>query len=134
MVLIEPYKMTILVLGLAGFLFWIQLAIVDIVSIKAKHTPGFTIAQDHGSLLFRAHRVLANSNESAATLILFALFSILSSAHATWLNGCALAYLIGRVGHMIFYYSNLKILRSLAFAISFAGLLGMFVAGLVSWL
>jgi uncharacterized MAPEG superfamily protein len=130
----ESYKLTVLVLGLSGLLFWIQLAVADIVSIKAKHPPGFSITQDHGSLLFRAHRVLANSNESAAILILFALFGILSSANPAWLNGCALAYLVGRVGHMIFYYGNLKIARSVAFAISFCALLGMFITGFVSWL
>lgn len=103
----EPYKLTGLVLG-------------------------FSITQDLGSLLFRAHRVLANSYESAAILILFALFGMLSSANPAWLNGCALAYLVGRVGHMMFYYGNLKIARSVAFAISFCALLGMFNTGLVS--
>lgn len=132
MVLIEPYKLTVVVLGLAGFLFWIQLTIADMASIRAKHIPGFMIEQDHGSFLFRSHRVLANSNESAAILILFALFGILSSANPAWLNGCALAYLVGRVGHMTFYYSNLKIARSVAFAISFCSLLGMFVVGLLA--
>lgn len=130
----EPYKLTVLVLGLAGFMFLIQLAIADVLSIRAKHPPGYSITQDHDSLLFRAHRVLANSNESAGILILFALFGMLSSANPAWLNGCALAYLVGRVGHMIFYYGNLKIARSVAFAISFCALLGMFTVGLLTWI
>lgn len=130
---IEPYRMTVLVLGLSGFLFFVQLVVVDIAGIKSGHTPGFRIEQNHDSFIFRAYRALANSNESAAILILFSLFSILSSANATWLNGFSLVYLLGRIGHMVFYYSNFKILRSLSFAISFLGLLGMFIVGLVSW-
>ncbi|MDP3516266.1 MAG: MAPEG family protein [Pseudohongiella sp.] len=133
MEIIEPYKVTVLVLGLTGFLFWIQLAIADVVGIKEKHTPGFLIEQNHNSFIFRSNRVLANSNESAAILILLSLFGILSSANATWLNVCALAYLVGRFGHMVFYYCNLQIARSVAFAISFVSLLGMFIVGLVTW-
>ncbi len=134
MELIEPYNVTVLVLGLSGFLFWIQLAIVDLVGMREKHPPGLLIEQDHGSFLFRSHRVLANSNESAAILIMFALFGVLCCANPTWLNGCALAYFVGRYGHMMFYYNNLKIARSVAFAIGFCGLLGMFSVGLLSWL
>ena len=131
---ITPYKVTVLVLGLSGFLFWVQLALADVVSIKAKHTPGFSIEQNHSSFLFRSHRALINSNESAAILILFALFAIFSAANPTWLNGCSLMYLAGRIGHMLCYYLDLKLLRSIAFTISFVSLLGMFVTGLWGWL
>jgi len=134
MEIIEPYKLTVLVLGLTGFLFWIQLAIVDIIGIKQKHTPGFSIEQSHNSFIFRANRALSNSNESIGILILLALFAMLSSANPAWLNGFAIAYLVGRVAHMSFYYLNLKLLRSAAFAISFIALLGIFIVGVLSWL
>jgi len=131
---IIPYNVTILVLGLTGFVFLVQLAIVDVVAIRVKQVPGFSIEQNHSNFLFRSHRVLANSNESVGILILFALFSILSTANPAWLNGSALLYLAGRIAHMVFYYLDLKVLRSVAFAISFVGLLGMFGAGLFRWL
>lgn len=131
---IEPYKITVLVLGLSGFTFLLQLAVVDIVGIKVKHIPGHTIENNHDNFFFRSYRALANSNESAAILILFTLFAILSSANATWLNASALVYLFGRISHMLFYYNNLKTLRSVAFIISLIGLLSMFVAGVSSWL
>lgn len=134
MEILEPYKITVLVLGLSGLVFLVQLAIADIVAIKARHTPGFTVEQNHDSFLFRCHRALANSNESASILILVSLFSMFSSANAAWLNGFAVVYLLGRVGHMVFYYCNLKALRSLAFAILFIALLGMFAVGVLSWL
>ncbi len=134
MEIIEPYKLTVLVLGLTGFLFWIQLAIVDVIGIKQKHIPGFSIEQSHNSFIFRANRAFSNSNESIGILILLALFAMLSSANPAWLNGFAIAYLVGRVAHMSCYYLNLKLLRSAAFAISFIALLGMFIVGILSWL
>ena len=130
----EAYKITVLVLGLSGFLFWIQLALVDILGIKLKHTPGFTVEQSHSSFLFRANRALFNSNESIGILILLSLFAMLSSANPEWLNGFAVAYFVGRVLHMVCYYLNLKLLRSASFAISFVALLGMFIIGALSWL
>lgn len=131
---IEPYKLTVLVLGLSGFMFWLQLVVTDAVGIATKHTPGYSIEQNHESFLFRSGRVFSNSNETVGILILFVLFAILSSANAAWLNGLSLAYLGGRVGHMICYYANLKTLRSVSFVISFISLLGMFVVGLLGWL
>ena len=130
---IEPYKITVLVLGLSGILFWMQLVIVDILGIKAKHTPGFAIAQDHRQLLFRANRTLANSNESVGILLLLVTFAILSNANPTWLNNAAVAYFIGRTSHMLFYYFNIKLMRSIAFAVSLIALLGIFIAGLMSY-
>lgn len=130
----EAYKTTVLVLGLSGFLFWIQLALVDILGIKLKHTPGFTVEQSHSSFLFRANRVLANSNESIGILVLLTLFAMLSAASPEWLNGFAVAYFVGRILHMVCYYLNLKLLRSASFAISFVALLGMFIIGALSWL
>ncbi|MGJ8679482.1 MAPEG family protein [Paraglaciecola sp.] len=130
---ILPYKLTVLVLGLSGLLFWLQLIIADVVSIKLKHPPGFSVEQSHNSFLFRSSRVFANSNESVGILVLFALFGILSAANPTWLNNSALMYLVGRIGHMFFYYFDLKFLRSTAFGISFIALLGMFISGAYAW-
>ncbi|MFD2177828.1 MAPEG family protein [Veronia pacifica] len=131
---IEPYNITVLVMGLAGLTFFMQLVVLDVVGITTKHTPGHPVEADHNTFLFRASRGLSNTNESVAIFILFAVFSVLSSADPTWLNTSALVYLAGRIAHMMFYYSNLKILRSISFAVSLVGLLAMFISGLMSWL
>lgn len=129
MEIFEPYATTIIVLGVSGLLFFLQLLVADVVSIKTGHPPGVAVEQTHDSLLFRASRVFANSNESVGIFILFVLFAIFSAADAAWVNGFSLVYFIGRVAHMVFYYANLKLLRSVAFAVSCVGLLGIFVAG-----
>ncbi|NRB41781.1 MAG: MAPEG family protein [Pseudomonadales bacterium] len=130
---IEPYSITILVMGLAGLTFFMQLVVVDVIGLKARHTPGHPIPANHNDFLFRASRTLSNTNESVAIFILFVGFSILSSANPEWLNISAMVYLAGRIAHMLFYYSNLKLCRSISFAVSLFGLMAMFVVGILSW-
>ncbi len=130
---IEPYNITVLVMGLAGLILFLQLSVVDIMGIKTRHTPGHPIPADHNNFFFRASRALSNTNESAAIFILFVCFSILSSANPQWLNISSVIYLVGRIAHMLFYYSNLKLCRSISFAISLIGLMAMFVVGILSW-
>jgi uncharacterized MAPEG superfamily protein len=115
----EPYKITILVIGLAGLILFLQLIVVDVMGIKARHTPGHAIPADHSDFFFRASRTLSNTNESVAI--------------PQWLNISAVVYLVGRIAHMLFYYSNLKLCRSISFAVSLIGLLAMFVLGMLSW-
>ncbi|WP_373416086.1 MAPEG family protein [Vibrio parahaemolyticus] len=45
-----------------------------------------------------------------------------------------MVYLVGRIGHMVFYYVNLQLMRSVSFVVSVIGLLGVFAAGLLRWL
>lgn len=131
---LPEYKFSVLVLGLTGVLFLLQLLVLDIAGIKARQIPGYAIQASHSSFLFRASRALANSNESAAILLLLLLFALLSQADAWWTNLGALVYLAGRVGHMICYYANIKLARSLAFGVSLIGLLIIAIAGLGRWL
>lgn len=127
---IASYQTTVMVLGSTGFLIWLQLVVMDVASIKAKHTPGYAIEQNHSSFLFRASRAFANSNETIGILILSSLFAMLSAANPEWVNASAAVYLAGRVGHMLCYYTNLKLVRSFAFTVSFVALLSIFMAGL----
>ena len=108
----------------------VQLLIADIVAIKHKHTPGYPIEPDHDSFLFRAARAHSNTNESIAIFVLFVVLGVFSGADPDYLNAFAVVYLIGRLAHMVFYYLNIKVARSLSFPVSLIGLVGMFVAGI----
>lgn len=130
---VQPYKITILVMGLAGLTFFLQLIVADVMGLKTRHIPGHPIPPDHSDFLFRASRALSNTNESVAIFVLFVGFSILSAANPQWLNISAVVYLVGRIAHMISYYLNLKLCRSISFAVSLIGLAAMFVVGVVSW-
>ena len=131
---LTAYQTTILIFGLSGFLIWLQLAIYDVNAIKSNHTPGFSVEQSHGDLLFRLNRAFANSNETVAIFVLFALFGMHSQAAPDWLNYSAVAYFTGRVGHMMSYYLNYCLMRSISFGVSFIALLSMFVAGLMGFI
>jgi len=131
---IEPYKTTVLILGMMGLLSFLQLLIADITGLKGKHKPGFPIEPDYRSFLFRSVRAHANTNETLTTFVLFALFGIFSAANAQWLNNFAIAYFVGRSLHMVFYYANVSLARSVAFVLALIGLLGMFIVSLSAWL
>ncbi|MCG3864494.1 MULTISPECIES: MAPEG family protein [unclassified Photobacterium] len=129
-----PYKMTIWVIGSVGLLLLLQLIVLDIAILSQKHIPGFTIEANHECFLFRANRALANSNESLGIFIVFVLFALFSQPIAHWINGFAVVYLFGRIGHMLCYYFNMKILRSIFFVVSLLGLIGLFVTAVMAWL
>ena len=133
MELLDAYKITIFVAGLTGLLLLVQILIVDAMAIVKRHTPGYPVEIDHSSFLFRATRVHANMNESVAAFVLFALFGIFSESSALYLNIFSVIYFVGRVAHMIFYYCDYKLARSISFAFSIIGLIGMFISGLMVW-
>ena len=115
--LLTVYMPAIASFGIIGGLLLVQLVIADIIGIVNKQPPGTPIPADHSTLLFRAHRAHANTNESVAAFLALTLFAIAVSAPPFWLNTLCLAYIAGRVGHMLCYYANLKILRSIFFGI-----------------
>lgn len=130
----EAYKITILISGLTGLLLLIQIIIADILAIKTKHTPGYPISPNHNNFLFRAARAHNNTNESIAIFALFTLFGILSESNPSYLNAFSVVYFVSRFMHMICYYANFKLARSISFPLSLAGLMGMFISGLITWL
>ncbi len=130
----QEYNITLISVGIIGLISLVQLLIADIAAIKAKHKPGFPIDADYGSFLFRATRAHANTNESIFIFISFAVFGIFSHAHPGWLNAFALAYIAGRVSHMICYYANIHLVRSIAFGVSLIGLTGMLISSIIPWL
>lgn len=129
-----PYNITILVTGIIALVLLLQLIITDVVALLAKHTPGYPIKADHDSFIFRSARAHANTNETIGTFLALALFGIFSNSNPGWLNVFALVYLIGRIAHMFFYYTDIKIARSISFGISLAGLIGMLITGFMPWI
>ena len=128
-----PYVSTVWALGMSGALLLIQLLVVDLAGIKARHRPGTPVEADHGHFLFRATRVHANTNESIAAFTLVALFCVLSAASPGWLNALSWVYVVARVAHMVCYYAGFRLSRSVAFGVSLAALLGMLVVGVSAW-
>ncbi len=125
MEIFAAYHLTGVALGTAGALLLLQLLVADIAGMKVPHIPGAPIEPDHNNFLFRAHRSLANMNESVAIFIIFALVGILSAADGLWLGRLSLVYVAARAAYMLCYWFNIKLMRSAFFGISLVALLGM---------
>ena len=127
---LAPYETAVLILGGYGFLAMLQLLVADVVAIRAKHVPGTPVAGDHGDFLFRVTRAHANTIESIGAVILIAGFAIAIGADPDSVNRSLAAFLAFRVLHMAAYYLDIRILRSVAFALSVVALLTTFGAGI----
>jgi len=132
--LLTVYMPAIASFGIIGGLLLVQLVVADIIGIVNKQAPGTPIPADHSKLLFRAHRAHANTNESVAVFIALTLFAIAVSAPPFWLNTLCLTYIVGRLGHMLCYYANLKLLRSIFFGIATLALVGILAVGITACL
>lgn len=128
-----PYATTVLALGAVAALFLVQVIVVDLVAMRARHLPGAPVPTDHGNLFFRVTRAHANTNETVAAFVLLALFGIFSGATPGWLNLFAWLYVGGRVAHMTCYYADLRTARSGSFVVALLGLGGMLVTGIGAW-
>ena len=130
--LLLPYTGVVAALGATGALILLQMLVADFAGIRARHVPGTPVPSDHGLFLFRAVRAHANTNESVAAFVLLALYGIFSAANAQWLNVLAWTYVGARIAHMLSYYADLRLLRSIVFGIGLLALLAMAVVGLLA--
>lgn len=122
------YTLTLLCLGAMASLMLIQILVIDAVGILRKHPPGTMVEANHDDFLFRATRAHANTNESIAVFLLLALFGLLAGASPDLFNYSACLYVMARLVYTTCYYLNAKMMRSVVFAISLIGLLGMLIA------
>jgi uncharacterized MAPEG superfamily protein len=128
---LTDYALTIYALGATALLMLIQVLAGDLLSIRAKHTPGTPVEADHQNLLFRASRVVANSNETVAIFILLALFCMLSGASPVYTSIGAWGYVMARTAYAFCYYSNVQIMRSVVFGISLLILFALLIIGII---
>ena len=131
---LEPYTSTVFAMLATAALFLVQLLVLDVTGIKTRHVPGTPIPADHTSFLFRAMRAHANTNESVAVFILLTVVAIFTSASPIWANACAWLYVAARLGHMLCYYADLRIARSVAFAVGLIALSLLFLVILAALL
>ena len=129
---IAPYSVSVTALGVYGFLHLAQLLVADVIGIVRRHTPGTPVVGDHDDLLFRASRAHANTTESVGAVILIAFFAIATGASPGVSNSLLAGFVACRVVHMIAYYSDLRVLRSVAFGLGVLALLGLLGAGVAA--
>jgi len=131
--IISSHTYTVYAIGSLAFLMLVQLLIADFVGIRAKHIPGSIIPSDHSNFLFRASRVVANTNESIAIYILATIFCVLSNASPEATAFTAWAFVFARLCYAVCYYSDLRIMRSVIFGLSLLTIVAQLVIGLWEW-
>ena len=110
----------------------VQALVADVAAIRAHHTPGMPVTGGHDDFLFRATRAQANTNESLSVFVVLSLAGILLGASPWWTNRLAWGFAVGRFGHMLAYYADLRSLRSASFGLGFACLVGLLVVGIAA--
>lgn len=125
------YEGVLLVLAGIGALSVLQLLVADVAGILGRHRPGYPVAPDASSFLFRAVRAHANTNESLPAFIALALAAVFAQVPASAANGLCAAYFLGRLVHMLCYYGGWGLARSASFALSIVALVGL--TGVVLW-
>jgi len=125
-----PYSGAVLALGVYGALYLVQLLVADVIGIRRGHTPGVEVKGGHEDLHFRATRAHANTTESAAAVVMIAGFAIAVAVAPETVSTLLWVYLASRVVHMLAYYCDIKLLRSIAFAVGVTVLFLLFGLGL----
>jgi len=127
-----PYGSSFAAWLIVGSAYLIQALVADLAAVRAHHTPGMPVASGHDDFLFRATRAHANTNESLTAFVVLSLAAMLLGASPWWANGLAWGFALARVGHMIAYYTNQRLLRGVAFSLGFGCLVGLVIVGLIA--
>lgn len=114
---------------LAG-LTLLQAIVEDFAGIRGKRTPGMPVTTGHDDFLFRAIRAHSNTLENLPVFILLSLAAMLLGASPRATTNLVWTFLAARVLHMVAYYTDLRTLRSAAFAIGFLAVIGLLVVTL----
>jgi uncharacterized membrane protein YecN with MAPEG domain len=76
----EQFQQLALPVGVIALLMHMQVLVLDVLGLRAKHLPGTPVEANHGSPIFRASRTVANTNETIAVFILALMFCVLAQA------------------------------------------------------
>jgi uncharacterized MAPEG superfamily protein len=126
----EQFQQLALPVGVIALLMHMQVLVLDVLGLRAKHLPGTPVEANHGSPIFRASRTVANTNETIAVFILALMFCVLAQATPFHTVYAAWGFVVSRILYAICYYSNLKLLRSVVFGISLLFLFDLLVIGM----
>lgn len=126
----EQFQLLAAAMGAMTLLMLIQILAIDVLGILAKHVPGTPIDANHDSLIFRASRVVANTNESIAVFVLAVMFCVLMEASPLYTAYAAWGFVVSRILYALCYYLNFKLFRSVVFGISLLFLFVLLAIGI----
>lgn len=125
MALVHLYPGTVLAWCVVAVLLLVQVLVADVVAFRRGNTPGAPVAGGHDDFLWRADRAHRNTNETLGIFVLLTLAAVAVEAHPVAVNGLALAYAAGRAAHMVCYWADLRIPRSVSWVLALLALVGL---------
>ena len=102
----EEFNSAISALIALGGLLIIQVLVNDVVGIVKKKTPGTIAKEDHATILFRAERVVANTNEVLGAFAILLLACVLASANPDLTGFAAWAFVGTRIIFSCLLYTS----------------------------
>jgi uncharacterized MAPEG superfamily protein len=130
--IIDPYGPVFAAWLCLAAAYIVQAIVADVAGIRARHVPGMPVTGGHDDFLFRAARAQANTNESLALFVLLSLGAVLLGANGWLTNVLVWVFVLARIAHMLAYYADQRLLRSVAFGVGFLCLVGLLVVGIVA--
>jgi uncharacterized MAPEG superfamily protein len=131
--LVHAFPGTVLAWILVGVLLLVQVLVADVVGLRRKKAPGSAAEGGHDDFLWRAERAYRNTNETLGAFLLLTLAAIAVDAHPVAVNGLALAFAGARTGHMVCYWADARILRSVCWAASALALVGLAIVAFLGF-
>lgn len=126
------YLLTLNAWAALAILLLLQVLVVDISALRAKHIPGTPVEANHDNFLFRATRTVANTNETIALYIVTVLFCLFSGANPDHTGYLSWAYVAARAAYAGCYYFDLRLWRSVCFGASLLSLVALLVVGFLA--
>lgn len=120
---------TLWAVGAMALLLLLQILVADLAGVRARHVPGAPVTADHGLFLFRAARVVGNSNESIAVFVLAVLFALARGADPAWTAATAWSYVLSRAVYAVCYWADWRLARSVVFGIGLLALVLLLAGG-----
>ncbi|MEM9411600.1 MAG: MAPEG family protein [Planctomycetota bacterium] len=122
----EEFSSAIYALIALGGLLITQVLVNDVVGIAKKKTPGAIAKEDHATILFRAERVVANTNEVLGAFLVLLLACVFALANPDLTGYAAWAFVGTRFVFSICYYANWQRARSVSFGASLLSIVALF--------
>jgi uncharacterized MAPEG superfamily protein len=129
---LAPYSSVVVAYAAMAVLFLVQVLVADGASVSAGHVPGTPVTGGHESFLFRATRAHANTNENLTFFLLASLTAILAGASPRWSAIFAWCFVTARLVHMVAYYTDVRMVRSAAFAVGLIATASLVVLAVVA--
>lgn len=127
-----PYHGMLLASAVLAALVLAQMLVMDLAGMGAKHVPGMPVTGGHGSFHFRATRAHGNTNENLPVHVLLTVLAVLAAAEPRWSTYAAWTFTAARAGHMAFYYTDLRLARSIAFGLGLTAQFALLVIVLLA--